>query len=83
MCNTHPYFAERMRIGTTKVHLRIVKVCAGVGCGEGELGADSWTNILIFVFSAFLRPEAAVVGASAASASHHGVKEVWRHASQV
>ena len=75
-----------MRNGTTKVHLRIVKVCAGVGCGEGELGADSWTNILIFVFSAFLRPEAAVVGASAASAasaSHHGVKEVWRHAGQV
>ena len=51
-----------------------------------ELGADSWTNILIFVFSAFLRPEATAVGASAASAasgSHHGVKEVRRHAGQV
>ena len=57
----------------------------GMVCMERvmELGADSWTNILIFVFSAFLRPEAAAVSASAASASHHGVKEVRRHAGQV
>ena len=52
-----------MRKGTTRVHLRIVSVCAWVGCGEGE-GAElihGQTFLsLCFLHSSDLRPQQSV-----------------------